>query len=117
MSSVQLKPGENFLLNLQLKDDDGNPLPVDTFSSFTIQALNQGRTVKTWQWLPDNAGDPYLVLTSGLAVLEVATAITATIVGHISFHVQPAFVDAAFPVAGAQTDIVCFDNLVNLVPC
>ncbi len=115
--SAQLKQGENFVLNMTLTDDDGNPLPVADFASYTVKALNQGRTIKTWTWLPDDAGDPYLRLTEGLAELEVATVITASILGHISFQVLPAFIDTDYFVAGAQTDVVCFDNLVYISQC
>ncbi len=116
--SAQLKQGENFVLNMQLTDNDGAPLPVADFQSFTVKALNsQGRLTKTWTWLPDDAGDPYLVLSDGLAALEVAVNVTATWLGHISFQVLPAFIDASYPVAGAQTDVVCFNSLVEITQC
>lgn len=116
--SAQLKQGENFILNLNLANsNDNTPIPAADFTSFTIRALNQGKVNKSWAWLPANAGDPHIVITNGLAQLEVESNITAQWLGHISFEILPGFLNADYFVSGSQTDVVCFEQLVEFIKC
>ncbi len=105
------------MLNMTLTTDAGDPLPVADFQSFTVKAFNQGKLTNTWEWLPDSSGSANIVLSEGLAQLEVATTVTASWLGHISFQVLPAFIDTDYFVEGAQTDVVCFNNLLRIIQC
>ncbi len=102
---------------MTLTTDAGDPLPVADFQSFTVKAFNQGKLTNTWQWLPDFAGSEYITLVDGLAQLEVQTTVTAMWLGTINFQVLPAFIDTDYFVEGAQTDVVCFNNLLRIIQC
>ncbi len=117
MSEATLKPRENFVLNIQLRNDDDSVIPVSDLSAFEVRAYNQGTLQQTWNWLPDDSGSPYLVLTDGLAELEVTSAQTATWLGHISFQVLPSFLDSSYFVSGSQVDVVCLNGLLVFVQC
>src|SRR6266478_6912978 len=103
--------GENFLLNLVLKNDDGSPVTVASLQSFTINAKSGDKVLKTWQWLPADAGDPHIVIIDGLAKLEVVSSLTKSWIRKIEFEIVPSFVDTDYFVSGAQTDVVCFPDL------
>lgn len=115
--SARLKPGENFLLNLQLRNDDESLITVAELSSFEVRAFIQGKLKKSWTWLPNDLGDEHLRLTNGLAELEVISELTASWLGPVHFEVLPSFVDGDYFVAGSQTDVVCLNGLVEFISC
>src|SRR6266699_938833 len=95
--------GENFLLNLVLKNDDGSDVTVASLQSFTINAKSADKLIKTWEWLPAEAGDPHLVIIDGLATLEVEKSVTANWIRKIVFETIPSFIDTDYFISGAQT--------------
>ncbi len=115
--SAQLKQGENFVLNIQLRNDDDSLITVAELSSFEVRAFNQQKQQRSWTWFPDASGSPYLRLTDGLAELEVTSLQTAMWLGDISFQVLPGFIDSDYFVEGAQIDVVCLNGLLRLVSC
>lgn len=109
--------GENFLLNLVLKNDDGSDVTVASLQSFTINAKSADKLIKTWAWLPADAGDPHIVIVDGLAKLEVESSVTINWIRKIVFEIVPSFLDADYFISGAQTDIVCFHDLLTVESC
>ncbi len=112
-----ISSGENFLLEFTLLDDDSVPIPADQFAEFVVRAEQSGRIKYTWTWLPDDAGNPTVELTDGLCTVEVDSSITLNWLGDIEFKAIPSFIDTQYFVAGSQTDVVCFDDLLTVVEC
>jgi len=115
MTTIQ--QGENFLLNLVLKNDDGSDVTVASLQSFTINAKSEDKLIKAWNWLPADAGDPHIVIVDGLATLEVDSSLTKSWIRKIVFEILPSFIDTDYFVSGAQTDVVCFHDLLTVEQC
>jgi len=116
-TTTTITQGENFLLNLILQNDDETQILVADLQQFVINAKSEGKLLKSWQWLPDNFGDPHIVIIDGLAQLEVESSVTKTWIRRIEFEVVPSFLDDNYFVEGAQTDVVCFTDLLIVVKC
>jgi len=114
---ITIKQGENFLLSLTLKDENGDDVPVSQIKSFKIEALHGSALLAKWIWLPDSSGDPHIVIVDGLAKLEVESSTTLSWLGEIEFRVVPSWVDTDYFIAGAQTDVVCFSGLLTVEKC
>ena len=115
MTTIQ--QGENFLLSMILKNDDGSDVMVASLQSFTINAKSADKLIKAWEWIPANAGDPHIVIVDGLAKLEVDSSLTKTWIRKIVFEILPSFIDTDYFISGAQTDVVCFHDLLTVEQC
>ncbi len=109
--------GENFILSLSIKDDSDVDIPASDIKAFEIHAKDTaGKLLKAWKWTTAKP-DPNIRIADGLVELEVASSLTAKWKGVIHFEIIPSFADADYFVAGAQTDVVCFDALLTVEPC
>ena len=113
---VSIRQGESFILQLILQNDDLSPVLVSMIKSFKITAFVFEKPVATWTWTPTES-DPHLIVTDGLAKLEVEGPVTSKWLHSIEFEVQPVWVDSAFFVSGGQRDVACIDGLLKVVPC
>ena len=112
-----IRQGENFILSLDLKNNDTTPILVSAIKSFKIRAIVSEKPVASWTWLPANAGDPHLVITDGLAKLEVEGSVTVRWLHSVEFQIVAEWFDPDFFITGSQQDVICIDGLLKVVPC
>ncbi len=109
-----IRQGENFILSLTLQNNDTTPILVSNIQSFVIKALSsEKRTGDQWIW----PGDSHLVITDGLAKLEVEGSVTQKWLHSIEFEITATWVDPTYFVTGGQKDVICLDGLLQVEPC
>jgi type II secretory pathway component HofQ len=113
MAATTIKQGENFILRLDITDNDDNPIPAADIKSLVIVGTATNGGPKTWTY----PGDANIEVSDGLAELEVAPAVTKKWNGAVTLEVVPSYVDPDYFVSGAQTDVVCFDDLLIVAAC
>jgi hypothetical protein len=117
ISSSRIRAGENFLLEIEMLNDDSSPIAVASLSAFEIRAKSYGTLLRSWIWLPADAGDPHIVIVDGLATLEVEASDTAVWCGTIDFEVLPSYTDIDYFVEGVQVDVIYFPDLLEVTNC
>jgi hypothetical protein len=87
------------------------PIPATDIQGCTVTA-HQGRTVlATWTELLTT-----MLISDGLVRVEVLPSNTKTWVGNVAFNVAPRFLETDYFSSGAQTDVVCFSDLLTIQP-
>jgi hypothetical protein len=96
------------------------PITADQIVGCTVIA-HQGRTVLA-SWTETSKATingktvATMVITDGLVRVEVLPNNTKTWFGDIEFNVAPEFLETDYFASGAQTDVVCFDDLLTVQP-
>src|SRR5262249_48739708 len=98
--------------NSVLQEIQKTPVSVNDIADFQVVAHQDDDRLFTW-----NKGDAAMLVSGGLVQVEVVKAVTAKWLGVVNFKVSPSFVETDYFDSGAQTDVVCFDALINVEPC
>jgi hypothetical protein len=87
-------------------------IPAAEITDFQVVAHQLDKQLNVWK-LPNTA----FQVTDGLVKLEVVSTITNKWLGAIQFKVMPSFTEPDYFLSGAQTDVVCFDDLLTVESC
>lgn len=100
-----MNAGENVLIRLTCKDDNGDIIPVNDIKTLLVSVLQSGRVVAKWIYEATDYFSGGMRLQGNTFEMELLSVQTRLLLGKYDLRVETSVTNTLYFASGAETDV------------